>query len=66
MRCSTTTVTSTDGTVTTTSCSTSQTRIFTARDACGNTATASRTVTWTADHKSSGDHDTGAIYNAWL
>ena len=27
----------------------SQTRTFTARDACGNTSTASRTVTWTAD-----------------
>ena len=30
-------------------CSASQTRTFTATDACGNTATASTTVTWTSD-----------------
>ena len=28
----------------------SQTRTWTARDACGNTSTASRTVTWTSDN----------------
>ena len=45
--CGTPTVTFTDGTIATTSCSASQTRTFTAIDACGNTATTMRTVTWT-------------------
>ena len=44
--CSTPTVTSSDGPVSTTSCNATQTRTFTAIDACGNTATTSRTVTW--------------------
>src|SRR5678810_1215682 len=47
--CSTATITFTDGPVATASCSSSQTRIFTAVDGCGNTATTSRTVTWTSD-----------------
>ncbi len=48
--CGVPTVSSSDGSVTSNGCSRSQTRTFTARDACGNTATASRTVTWTADN----------------
>ena len=36
-----------DGAVQSSVCGRSQTRTFTARDACGNTATISRTVTWT-------------------
>src|SRR6185436_15905962 len=44
------TVTSSDGPVSSNGCSRSQTRTFTAIDACGNTATASRTVTWTSDN----------------
>src|SRR5678815_5597669 len=47
-RCSTVSVSATDGTITTTSCSASQTRTFTAVDGCGNSATAVRTVTWTS------------------
>src|SRR6185503_3937406 len=47
--CGTTTVTSSDGSVTSDGCNRSQTRTFTARDGCGNTATTSRTVTWKAD-----------------
>ncbi len=47
--CGTPTVTQSDGTATGT-CSRSQTRTFTARDASGNTATTSRTVTWSADN----------------
>jgi hypothetical protein len=44
--CSTVSITSTDGAIATTSCSSSQTRIFTAIDGCGNSATTSRTVSW--------------------
>jgi hypothetical protein len=47
--CSVPTVSSSDGNVTSDGCSRSQTRTWTARDACGNTSTASRTVTWIAD-----------------
>src|SRR4029453_6170860 len=47
--CSSTTITFTDGAVSTSSCSSSRTRIFTAVDGCGNSATTSRTVTWTSD-----------------
>src|SRR5204863_2203614 len=43
------TVSSSDGSVTSNGCARSQTRTFTARDACGNTSTTSRTATWTAD-----------------
>src|SRR5204862_1640650 len=47
--CGTPTVTSSDGAVSSNGCLRSQTRTFTATDACGNTATASRTATWTVD-----------------
>src|SRR5436190_1165547 len=47
--CGTPTVSSSDGGVGSEGCSRSQTRTFTARDACGNTSTTSRTATWTAD-----------------
>ena len=47
--CGVPTVSSSDGTVTSNGCNRSQTRTWTARDACGNTSTASRTVTWTSD-----------------
>jgi hypothetical protein len=43
--CSTPTITTSNGSQTG-GCSKSQTRTFTARDACNNTATVSRTVTW--------------------
>src|SRR4029453_16716914 len=46
--CGSFTMTSADGPVTG-SCTQSQTRTFTATDACGNTATASSTVSWTSD-----------------
>jgi hypothetical protein len=42
-------ITLSDGPVITSGCNLSQTRTFTARDACGNTSTSSRTVTWIAD-----------------
>ena len=47
--CSTPTVTFIDGAIVSNTCSRSQTRTFTAIDACGNTSTAARTATWTAD-----------------
>src|SRR6185436_472253 len=47
--CGTPTVSQSDGPVTSDGCGRSQTRTFTARDACGNTATIGRTVTWTSD-----------------
>src|SRR4029077_8973510 len=59
--CSTTTITAIDGTISTTSCSASQTRTFTARDACGNTATTSRTITWVADQNPPVITITGAV-----
>ena len=46
--CGATTISSNDGAVTSTGCSRSQTRTWTARDACGNTSTSSRTANWTA------------------
>src|SRR5206468_2320218 len=47
--CSTPAVTSVDSAVTSSGCGRSQTRTFTAKDACNNSSTASRTVTWTVD-----------------
>src|SRR5206468_2124845 len=47
--CGTPTLTSTDGAVQSSGCLRSQTRTWTATDGCGNTATASRTATWTFD-----------------
>jgi hypothetical protein len=47
--CSTPTLSSVDGSVGTNNCGRSQTRTWTARDACGNTSTSARTVTWTVD-----------------
>jgi len=48
--CGATTITHSDGSVSTSTCSRSLTRTFTATDECGNTATKSRTVTWTEDN----------------
>jgi IPT/TIG domain/Secretion system C-terminal sorting domain len=42
-------ITLSDGPVITSGCNLSQTRTFTARDACGNTSTSSRTITWIVD-----------------
>src|SRR6185295_10438819 len=47
--CSNPTVSSSDGPVSSQGCSRSQTRTFRAIDACGNTSTASRTISWIAD-----------------
>lgn len=47
--CSTPTLSSSDGSVVSTSCNRSQTRTWTAVDGCGNVTTSSRTATWTAD-----------------
>src|SRR4030095_8365980 len=47
--CGPVTPTAVDGTVSNTGCIYSQTRTFTATDACGNSATTSRTITWTQD-----------------
>jgi hypothetical protein len=48
--CSAPTITNSDGTVFTSGCSRTQTRTFTAIDACGNFSTVSRTVNWFADN----------------
>jgi hypothetical protein len=47
--CGTPTLVPSDGLITSTGCSRSQTRTFTATDPCGNSATISRTVNWTVD-----------------
>src|SRR5262249_38217561 len=47
--CGTATISSVDGAVSRSGCIRSQTRTFTATDACGNTATTSVTATWTED-----------------
>jgi hypothetical protein len=47
--CGPTTITQSDGAVESNGCNRSQTRTFTARDGCGNTATISRTVIWVSD-----------------
>src|SRR6185503_12101187 len=48
--CGPVTITSSDGTVVNNSCSSSQVRTFTAVDGCGNSATTSRTISWTQDN----------------
>ena len=47
--CGTPTVTSSNGAITSNGCTRSQTRTYTATDACNNTATVGQTFTWTAD-----------------
>src|SRR5205085_10386530 len=47
--CGTPTLTSTDNAVQSSGCDRTQTRAWTATDACGNSSTASRTVSWTFD-----------------
>ena len=47
--CSAPTLTFSTGPVISNGCNRAQTRTFTASDACGNTASASRTITWVAD-----------------
>src|SRR5439155_1373547 len=47
--CGTAVVTSTDSTVTSSGCGRSQTRTFSATNACNNSSTTSRTVTWTVN-----------------
>src|SRR6185369_10041468 len=47
--CGAVTITSSDGAVVSNNCDRSLTRTFTALDGCGNTATVTRTVTWTSD-----------------
>src|SRR5213075_1507303 len=47
--CGTPTITSSDGAATTSGCTVTQTRTWTAIDGCGNSSTTSRTATWTAD-----------------
>src|SRR4029077_3604214 len=47
--CGPVTPTSTDGAVSSNGCVRTQTRTWTATDACGNSSSASRTATWTLD-----------------
>ncbi len=47
--CGAVTITSSDGAVVSNGCSRSKTRVFTATDACNNTATISRTISWVED-----------------
>src|SRR5688572_9238390 len=44
-----TNITSSDGSIASNGCDRTQTRTFTAVDGCGNSATASRTITWMED-----------------
>jgi hypothetical protein len=48
--CGSPTISQSDGAVTSDGCSRSQTRTFRANDACGNTSSVSRTVTWIVDN----------------
>src|SRR5678815_3339492 len=59
--CGTPTLSFSDGTIVTTSCSASLTRTYSAIDACGNTATASTTVNWTSAPNPPAIIITGAI-----
>ncbi len=47
--CGVPTVSQSDGSIISNGCVRTQTRTFTARDSCGNTSTASRTVSWIED-----------------
>jgi hypothetical protein len=59
--CGTPTLSQSDGAVTSNGCLRSQVRTFTATDACGNTATITRTVNWTSDQTPPSIIITGAI-----
>ena len=47
-------------------CNSSKTRTFTATDACGNTSTTSRTVTWISDLTPPVFTATGTCYKSWM
>ena len=64
--CGTPTVSSSDGAVISNGCARSQTRTFTAIDACGNTSTTSRTATWTADVTAPVITSYWCFINAWM
>jgi hypothetical protein len=64
--CSAVSITSSDGAVSTTSCSSSQTRTFTAIDGCGNSATTSRTVTWLSTPSAPTYYYYTCFPNPWL
>src|SRR4029453_3483964 len=55
-------VTAANGSVTG-DCNKSQTRTFTTTDACGNTASASRTITWKEDHDAPVITPSGSVAN---
>ncbi len=64
--CGVPTVSQSDGSVVSNGCVRTQTRTFTARDACSNTSTASRTVTWIADITPPYITTGGTGINTWM